>query len=192
MKIILILICGIFIFSRTFSQEQKPLYSGGMLFLQPGVSFADNPHQNIRSVGFGIGGLLRFYIKNNLTIGIIGGSQKTNYKSTNSTNSYTSLGYGGPFIGYTLGCEKFRFCAAISIGKGRFKNLHIENQESTILKDADYYSYPANIAYPMISFDYHMTKKISAVFQTICLMAQYNKNHLYFCPVLQIGVVFNR
>jgi len=163
-----------------------------MLFLQPGYSIAENQNQKIRSMGFGIGGLLRFYIKDHLTLGVIGGSQKTGYKSSNSNNSYISLGYGGPFVGYTIGKEKFRFCAAVSIGRGKIKNLHIEDQDGTILKQSNYYSYSANVVYPMLSLDYYLTKKLAIVFQTIYLMAQYNKNDLYFCPVFQLGIVFNR
>ncbi|MDR2009273.1 MAG: hypothetical protein LBQ22_02175 [Bacteroidales bacterium] len=181
--------------STGFSQEDKKnhlLYSGGMLFFQPGYTMTKNEFQSVESLGIGIGGLLRFYIKEHLTLGVIGGNQKTSYSSTNSDNSYISLGYGGVFFGYTLLRDKFRFCAAVSLGMGRIKNLHIEDQNGVVLNSASFYSYPAKVAYPMLSFDYFITKKISVVFQTIYLTAHYNKNDLYFCPVFQLGIVFNR
>jgi hypothetical protein len=163
-----------------------------MLFFQPGYAIAKNDSQNIKAFGLGIGGLMRFYLKDHLTLGIAGGSLRTTYKSVNSDNSYISLGYGGPFFGYTLSRPKFRFCVALSIGMGRIKNLHIEEQDGVVLNSASFYSYSAKLAYPIISLDYHITQKISVVFQTIFITAHYNKNDLYFCPVFQIGIAFSR
>lgn len=183
----LILFCKFLI-----SQDQKYLYSGGMLFFQPGYTIAQNPHQQINNLGFGIGGVLRFYIKDHLCVGIIGGSQKTGYDSPGSENSYISLGYGGPLVGYTYFKNKLRFCASISAGKGRIKNLHIQSQTGVVLNDADYYSHSAWVGYPMLSLDYMMTKKIAFTSQVICISALYNENDLYFCPVFQIGILFNR
>jgi hypothetical protein len=174
------------------AQEKKYLYSGGMLLLQPGYAMTSNPSQNINSLGFGIGGILRFYLKKHLTLGIIGGSQKTGYQSSGSNNSYISLGYGGPFIGYTYLKNRFRFCASISIGKGRLKNLHIENQTGSVINTASYYNYAAWVAYPMISADYLLTEKIVLTSQVSYLTAQYNKIELFYCPVFQFGVLFNR
>lgn len=168
------------------------MYSGGMLFLQPGYTIAQNPHQNIEALGFGIGGILRFYVKNHICVGIIGGNQKTGYNSTGSENSYISLGYGGPLIGYTYHKNSFRFCAAISVGMGKMKNLHIESQSGVDLSDADYYIYKTWVGYPIISADYLITEKIAITSQLICLGTSYNKNDLYFCPVFQIGILFNR
>jgi hypothetical protein len=177
---------------QSISQDDKYLYSGGMLLFQPGYSITQNSYQSIESLSFGIGGELRFYIKNHLTLGIIGGSQKTGYVSSGSENSYITLGYGGPFVGYTYFRNKLRFCASVSVAKGRIKNLHIENQTGVVLNNADYYSYSAWLAYPILSLDYMMTKKIAFTSQLIFLSAVYNENDLYFCPVFQIGVLFNR
>lgn len=187
-----IILTLIFFSVKSFSQEQKHLYSGGMLLFQPGYTMAENPNQKIESLGFGVGGELRFYIKNHLTAGIIGGSQKTRYNSSGSENSYISLGYGGPFIGYTYSGNRFRICASVSAGKGRIKNLHIESQDGVVLNNAEYYNYSAWVGYPMLSFDYFMTKKIAFTSQVIYLTALYNENDLYFCPVFQLGVLFNR
>jgi hypothetical protein len=192
MKKLILLSILIYLNLFCFSQDRKPMYSGGMLFLQPGFTIAQNPHQKIETLGFGIGGILRFYIKDHICLGIIGGNQKTNYKSTGSDNSYITLGYGGPMMGYTYSKNKFRFCAAISVGKAKIKNLHIQSQNGVILSDADYYIYKAWVGYPIISFDYLMTEKIAFTSQLICLGAFYNKNDLYFCPVFQIGILFNR
>ena len=190
--IIIIIVLSFINIVSAQEEEQKQLYSGGMLFLQPGYTITENQSQNIKSWGFGIGGFFRFYIKKHLTIGVIGGNQKTNYKSTNSENSYISLGYGGPFIGYTLAGKKIRFCGAISIGMGKIKNLHVENQDGTQLHPAYYYAYPAFVAYPIVSLDYRIMEKFSVVVQAIFLTAQYNKNDSYFCPLFQLGVAFSR
>lgn len=193
LKKLFILISLIAVFaSYSYSQNQKYLYSGGMLFFQPGFTIAENPHQTIESLGFGIGGMLRFYIKDHLTLGIIGGNQKTGYDTEFSKNSNISLGYGGPFVGYTYLKNKFRFCASISVAKGKIKNLHVSQQRGTAITEAYYYKYSATIAYPMISFDYLMTSKIAFTGQAIFLTAKYNQNDLYFCPVFQIGILFNR
>jgi TM2 domain-containing membrane protein YozV len=82
MKKTIILICFIILSQISHAQEKKYLYSGGMLLLQPGYAMTSNPSQNINSLGFGIGGILRFYLKKHLTLGIIGGSQKTGYQSS--------------------------------------------------------------------------------------------------------------
>jgi hypothetical protein len=177
---------------KSQAQDDKYLYSGGMLLFQPGFTLAKNQFQNIESLSFGIGGELRFYIKDHLTLGIIGGSQKTRYSSSGSENSYITLGYGGPFVGYMYFKNKLRFCASVSVAKGRIKNLHIQDQTGVALNDAYYYSYSAWVGYPMLSLDYMMTKKIAFTSQLIFLSAVYNENDLYFCPVFQIGVLFNR
>lgn len=192
MKKIFVFVVFVMLTYTLFSQDKKYLYSGGMLLFQPGYTMMQNPHQDINTLGFGIGGMLRFYIKDHLTLGILGGSQKTSYTSQASENSYVSLGYGGLFVGYTKLWDKFRFCASVSVGKGRIKNLHVQSQNSVILTDAYYYEYPATIAYPMLSLDYFISKKIVFTAQAIYLSASYNQNDLYFCPVLQFGVLFNR
>ncbi|MDD3739680.1 MAG: hypothetical protein PHH30_00430 [Bacteroidales bacterium] len=189
----LLLLCTIIIINIScFSQEKAQLYSGGMLFLQPGYTIAENQYQKIERLGFGIGGILRFYIKEQFFIGIVGGSQKTKYSSIGSDNSYISLGYGGPMIGYTYHKNKLRFCAGLSLGRGKLKNLHIQTQNGVNLTNADYYSYKAWVGYPMLSLDYMMSDKIAFTSQVIFLGAHYNKNDLYFCPVFQLGILFNR
>lgn len=192
MKKFILFISILFYITFIKAQDNKPFYTGGMLFFQPGYAIAENSFKQIESVGYGLGGLLRFYVKNHLTLGIIGGSHKTHYETHNSKNSYISLGYGGIFFGYTYASSKFRFCTAASFGMGRIKNLHIENQNGSVLDQAYFYSYPAKVVYPMLSFDYYITKKLSFVVQTIFLTSHYNKNDLYFCPILQFGIVFNR
>ncbi len=190
-KSLLFLILIVF-FQLIFAQNKSPMYSGGMLFFQPGYTITSNPNQEINSLGFGIGGLLRFYIKDHFTLGLIGGSQKTGYVSTQSENSYINLGYGGVFAGYTYFGEKFRFCIALSGGKGRIKNIHIEEQSGTEIISGNYYTYPVWVAYPMLSVDYYLSKKISLTTQVICLSTLDYQNDLYFCPVFQLGILFNR
>ncbi len=180
------------VFTFSYSQDSKPIYSGGMLFLQPGITIASNPYQDIQSLGFGLGGILRFYPTEHICVGLSGGNQKTKYSSLGSENSYMSLGYGGIIFGYTFAKDKFRFCASLGVAKGRVKNLHISQQTGDVLLDANYYSYAAWVAYPLVSFDYMLTKKISFTTQLINLTALYNENDLYFCPVFQLGVLFNR
>lgn len=174
------------------AQENKYIYSGGMLFFQPGYTITQNQYQNIDAPGFGIGGILRFYIGNHFCTGIYGGSQKTHYSSTGSENSYISLGYGGPFIGYTYFKNKLRLCLSVGAGGGKIRNLHIQTQTGSVLNQAEYFINSAFVAYPMISFDYMMTQKIAFTSQLICIGALYNQNDLYFCPVFQIGILFNR
>jgi len=190
-SIVLILFLISFVF-YVQAQDVKPLYSGGMLFFQPGYTISNNPYQDIESLGFGIGGISRFYPTEYLCVGVSGGSQKTNYNTQGSENSYISLGYGGPIVGYTFAKNKFRFCASVGFGKGRIKNLHISQQSGTVINDAGFYNFSAWVVYPIISFDYMLTKKISFTSQLINLTAAYNKNDLYFCPVFQLGILFNR
>lgn len=174
------------------AQEQKPLYTGGMLFLQPGYSIAENQYQNIESIGFGLGGFVRFYIKKHFIIGIIGGNQKTNYETTGSVNSYFSLGYGGIFFGYSQKLKRLRLSVAVSTGMGKIKNMHIEKQTGEKISSAYYYAHKTFVAYPVFSLDYSILEKLSAVAQMILLTAHYNKNDLYYCPSFQLGVAFNR
>lgn len=180
------------LFLEASSQNSKPLYSGGMLFIQPGYTLTQNPYQNIESVGFGLGGILRFYPFDHLCVGVSGGSQKAKYNTIGSENSYITLGYGGLIMGYTMAKNKYRFCASIGVARGKLKNLHISEQTGAVINDAAFYSYAAWVAYPLLSFDYMLTKKISLTSQLTTLSAVYNKNDLYFCPVFQLGILFNR
>ncbi|MDD3685967.1 MAG: hypothetical protein PHE56_04280 [Bacteroidales bacterium] len=188
----IILLVALLLTLKISAQENKYIYSGGMLFLQPGYTIAHNPYQNIEATGFGIGGILRFYIGNHFCTGIYGGSQKTHYNSTGSANSYISLGYGGPFVGYTYFKNRMRLCLSVGAGGGKIRNLHIQTQTGSVLNQAEYFINSAFVAYPMISLDYMMTQKIAFTSQLICIGALYNQNDLYFCPVFQIGILFNR
>ncbi|MDD2635026.1 MAG: hypothetical protein PHW82_05960 [Bacteroidales bacterium] len=180
------------LFLEIFSQNSKPLYSGGMLFFQPGYTIMHNPYQKVESVGFGLGGILRFYPTKHICVGVSGGSQKTKYNTIGSENSFITLGYGGFIFGYTIAKDKFRFCASIGMARGKLRNFHISEQTGVEIKDAAFYSYGAWVTYPMLSFDYMLTKKISFTSQLINLTAVYNENDLYFCPVFQLGILFNR
>jgi hypothetical protein len=182
----------LFVFHIAFSQSEKTIYSGGMLLFQPGITIAENPQQQIETISFGIGGILRFYAKDHLCFGLFGGNQKAKYTSSFSKNSTISLGYGGVFFGYTNKINRFRFCTSLSLNKGRIKNMHIEKQDGTQILEGDYYSHPAWVGSPILSLDYALTEKISFTSQLICLTAFYKQNDLYFCPVLQLGVLFNR
>jgi len=188
----IILLCN-FATLLSFSQNSdKSIYSGGMLFLQPGYIITENPHQDITDFSLGIGGILRLYFGNYFTTGIYGGTQKGGYTSLNSDQSYISLGYGGPFIGFSRKSGKFRFTASAFAGMGSVKNLHIENQTGNSLDDAWLYKHPALVVSPIVSVDYAITERINATVQTICLAAFYDKNRILISPVFQIGILFSR
>ena len=148
----LIILIAILFTLKLSAQENKYIYSGGMLFFQPGYTITENPYQNIEATGFGIGGILRFYIGNHFCAGIYGGNQKTHYSSPGSDNSYISLGYGGPFVGYTYFKNKLGLCLAVGAGGGKIRNLHIQTQTGSVLNQAEYFINSAFVAYPMISF----------------------------------------
>lgn len=183
-------IAFLFVASGAFAQ-QKDIYSGGMLILQPGLTLTSNEHQDIRDNSFSIGGILRMYFGNCFTAGIYGGSQKTGYKTTNSENSYLDLGYGGPFLGLSQKLGKFRYTASAFVGMGTFKNLHIESQNGTELTNADWYQSATVVYSPMLSLDYALTKKLYVTAQTICLMGKFN-NKSFYNPTFQLGILFSR
>ena len=57
-----------------FSQDSKKnIYSGGMLFYQPGVTISKTNYQVLKDKSNSIGGILRFYMADYLTAGIYGG-----------------------------------------------------------------------------------------------------------------------
>jgi len=190
-KTILLLICLVFA-AVSFSQEEnKSLYSGGMLIVQPGLTITSNEHQDIRAASSSVGGILRMYFCKYFTAGIYGGSQKTHYKTTGSENSYINLGYGGPFLGVSHKTGKFRLTASAFAGMGSFQNLHIENQTGNLLADANLYKTPALVYSPILSVDYAITKRIYLTAQTICLMGKYDGN-AYYNPTFQAGILFSR
>lgn len=176
--------------SHGFAQ-QKDIYSGGMLILQPGISLTANEHQDIRDASFSIGGILRMYFGDYFTAGIYGGSQKTAYNTANSENSYLHLGYGGPFLGLSRKSGRFRYTASAFVGMGTFRNLHIESQDGTELIDADWYRSATVVYSPMLSLDYALTKRLYITAQTICLMGKFNSRSFYN-PTFQLGILFSR
>jgi hypothetical protein len=170
----------------------SPIYSGGMLMLQPGISYASNPHESFKGVSFGLGGILRFYFRGNFTAGITGHSHKTTYTTSGSEHSTLSLGYGGPFAGYSKGYEKFRVTAGVFGGMGTLRNLHIDQQTGNLIGKAYLYRHRAYVFSPLISLDFHLTAKLSLVIQAMVPIATYDKDRIYINPAAQIGVVFNR
>jgi len=185
----------LFLFAVTscFSQStEKNIYSGGMLLYQPGYAFSSNPFQEIKAASSGIGGILRFYIGEGLVCGIYGGSQKIHYSSAGSENSYLSLGYGGPFVGFSHKQDKFRFTLSAFAGGGTVRNLHIESQSGDILEEAYLYRHGAFVVSPILSLDYSMTQKISLTLQTVCLVSHFDGDWNLINPVLQFGVLFSR
>lgn len=190
-SIVSVLIFAIILFAIIGNAQEKGIYSGGMLIVQPGIIITQNDFQQIRDLGFGLGGIMRFYITENLTAGIYGGTQKTTYNSTASSNSFISLGYGGPFFGFSKRVNRLRYTASVFAGRGSVKNLHIEAQENNLLSDAYLYKSKTWVFSPLISLDYALTERLLISFQTICLIADYNQNTFY-SPTFQIGILFNR
>ncbi|HBX50343.1 MAG: hypothetical protein A2275_12355 [Bacteroidetes bacterium RIFOXYA12_FULL_35_11] len=185
------LFCSFALFS--FSQEATSgIYSGGMLFFQPGYTITNNKHQKIEDISFGIGGILRFYFCDYLTAGIYGGSQKTNYKSSGSSNSYINFGYGGTFLGISRKAEKFRFTISVFAGMGLIRNLHIEKQINDTLSNAFLYTNSTWVISPLVSIDYSITQKLSFTLQTLCLISRYDADRRMLNPAIQIGILFNR
>jgi hypothetical protein len=187
--ILIFFINSVYIFSQN---TDKNIYSGGMLILQPGYIITNNQHQKIENFNLGIGGILRLYFLNNFTTGIYGGSQKTNYNSTGSKNSYFNIGYGGPFLGITKKAEKFRFTFSAYIGFGNTKNLHIENQNNTTLTEAYLHKESVIIISPIISIDYFLTQRLHLTTQVVCLSTNLGKENAIYNPVFQIGILFSR
>lgn len=193
MKKVLLAFILHFIVSVSFAQEErKNIYSGGMLILQPGFTMADNNLQSIEDMSNGIGGILRFYLFKHFTAGIYGGTQRTGYKSQNSQNSNISLGYGGPFVGFSHKSGRFRYTASAFAGMGTVRNLHIENQNGNELSDAYLYKHSAFVISPILSLDYALTQRLMLTFQSVYLIARYDRDKLLQNPTLQVGLLFNR
>ena len=72
--------------------EKEEIYSGGMLFLQGGGLIYDNPHQQIKDISYGFGGILRIYSLNTY-VRHYGGNTKTSYPTQGSNYSYLQIGY---------------------------------------------------------------------------------------------------
>lgn len=172
--------------------EKKGVYSGGMLLFQPGYTLTSNDFQDIKASSFAIGGILRMYFGKHLTAGIYGGTQKTTYPSTNSTNSYFNFGYGGPFVGLTHHSGKIRYTVSAFVGMGSIRNLHIESQNGETLTEAYLYQHSALVYSPILSLDYALTKRLSLTFQTLCLTGSFDGGKNFYNPTMQFGVLFNR
>jgi hypothetical protein len=182
-----------FISLSGFSQSgTKHIYSGGMLFFQPGYTMTSNGHQEIESMSYGLGGILRFYFYEHFTAGIYGGTQKTKYATELSDLSYISLGYGGPFLGVTHEKGKVRLTASFFAGKGTVRNLHVESEYHNLLLLSWFYKEPAFVFSPLLSIDYALTPRLNLTLQTVCLTASYGEDKMLYNPTLQIGVLFGR
>lgn len=193
MKRISVFLVFLFIAVIGFSQnEHKSIYSGGMLIVQPGYVITGNNHQEIKSGNLGIGGILRFYFYEYFTAGIYGGTQKANYNSANSENSYINLGYGGPFLGFSRQNGRFRYTVSAFVGMGAIKNLHIESQSNNSLSEAYLYKNSTLVLSPILSLDYALSQRLSLTFQAVCLRAKVNNDKVFYNPALQVGILFNR
>jgi hypothetical protein len=179
-------------FSSFAQNEKSNIYSGGMLILQPGFTFTSNNHQDINDLSFGLGGILRFYFFNYFTAGVYGGTQRTSYSSANSQSSNISLGYGGPFIGFSHKSGRFRYTFSAFAGMGTVRNLHVENQNGNELTDAFLYKHSAFVMSPIISLDFALTQRLMLTFQTVYLVAKFDNNKAIQNPTIQLGILFNR
>ncbi len=189
--IALLIFSGLSIFKLSAQEESTGIYSGGMLILQPGYTITQNHHQKIKDRGFGLGGILRFYFYDYFTAGIYGGTQRTNYTSSDSENSYISLGYGGPFVGFSIKHKRLRYTAAFFAGRGSVKNLHIESQNGNTLTDAYLYYEKTPVISPIISVDFELSKRLVITSQIVYLTANFQDDVL-FNPTFQLGLLFNR
>lgn len=172
-------------------EKEHSFYSGGMLVLQAGYSIAENKHQTIHDFSFGVGGILRFYVYKHLTVGIYGGTLRTNYTSTNSKNSYINLGYGGSFVGFSMKKNKIRYTVSAYVGGGSIKNLHIENQSKNTLLNSYLYKTPTCVFSPILSIDYAIHQKISLTCQGVCLISVNKSSKPLYNPCFQLGILFN-
>lgn len=192
-KVLLVVALSMSFVPQLKSQDhQKTIYSGGMLMLQPGLTITNNKHQDIAAMSKSIGGILRLYFFDYLTVGIYGGSQKTNYTTTGSDNSYINLGYGGPFVGFSRESGRFRYTASAFIGMGSIKNLHIDMQNADVLTDAHHYQYSTLLLSPILSVDYALTRKLCITMQAVCLSGSYGDGQRLLNPTLQVGLLFRR
>lgn len=163
-----------------------------MLIFQPGYATTTSNHQDISGISFGLGGILRLYFSNSIAAGIYGGTQKTGYSSTNSENSSISLGYGGPFVGFSRKVGRYRFTTSAFAGMGTVRNLHIESQSNSKLNDAYLYKHSALVFSPILSTDIALTQRLLLTLQAVYLIAKYDGSKTLFNPTFQVGILFNR
>lgn len=174
------------------SDADKALYSGGMLFFQPGYAMTENQFQKIQRPSWGIGGILRFYMWDYITVGLYGGSQKIKYPSSGSDNSSIGMGYGGAFVGLSHKYGKFRYSASAFVGIGTLNNLHIEKQHASTLTEAYLYKNRSLLLSPLVSIDYSLTKRLAVTAQGVFLSGKNHENKPFHNPVFQIGILFSR
>jgi hypothetical protein len=188
MLILLMIVC-----LNSFSQKaERNVYSGGMLIIQSGYTMTDNGHQKINHYSWGLGGLLRFYFARYFTAGIYGGTQKATYSSSYSKSSYLSLGYGGPFVGFSYRKGRARYTASAFAGMGSVKNLHIEVQNGSSLTEAWLYKKSRFVFSPVLSFDYALSERLNLTVQAVCLSSNFESSKKLMIPTLQAGLLFNR
>lgn len=191
MKILITLLFCLSFHILAAQETPKSLYSGGMLIWQPGIIQAENPQQSIKSESRGIGGILRFYIKEYFTVGIWGGSVNTSYASAGSDNSLLTLGYGGGFAGLTKTFQKFRVTASFFGGYAAFENWHIEMQNGNVLTEAFLYTENGISFSPLLSIDYSLTPRILLTVQGCYLNSEFMSEG-FSKTALHIGLLFNR
>jgi hypothetical protein len=191
MKTTITSFCILLITFGMHAQDDKNLYSGGMLILQPGFTITTNPNQSIRNYSSAVGGILRMYFAEYYTAGIYGGSQQTNYTTPGSDNSYLHLGFGGAFTGLSIKSGKWRYTGSAFAGMGTFRNLHITEQAATNLSDAQLYQSSSLLYSPILSIDYALTGRIYLTIQTVCLIGKIDKKEFYN-PTMQLGILFSR
>ena len=180
-----------FCFFPAVAKENKALYTGGMLILQPGHLTGNNHLYSFEANTHGVGGIFRFYFLKYGTIGIYGGTQQGNYPTKNSSDSFLQIGYGGPFIGLSFQKNKFRYTFSSFVGKGTLKNLHIDKQTGTQLEQAHYVKQGITIFSPIASMDYALSKRLYLTLQTVYLLSYYEESKLHN-PIVQIGLLFHR
>jgi len=190
-KTLFTLLFSLAVLSLPAQDAPRNIYSGGMLFFQPGYTMSANPQQEIGAGSSAIGGILRLYFGRCFTAGIYGGSQKSTYASAGSENSYIHLGYGGPFIGLSARKGRFRYTLSAFAGKGTVRNLHIEEQTGEILNEAYLYKAGTWVLAPLVSVDFALTQRIMLSTQATWLRATWDGNRLDN-PTFQLGILFNR
>jgi len=194
MRIPILIFCAFILHTPNIEAQtgSQPLYTGGMLMFQPGLSYASNPHERFEGVSFGLGGILRFYFGGDITAGIMGHSHKAKYETGGSDQSTLSLGYGGPFVGFSKNADNHRITLGVFGGMGTLRNLHIEKQTGNLIEKAYLYRHRAFVFSPIISLDIHLTAKLSLVLQGMSPIAFYDQQRIYVNPTAQFGIVFNR
>jgi hypothetical protein len=170
-------------------ENEKEIYSGGMLMFQPALVKTSNIHTDIETLNMGIGGILRFYPVKYLTAGIYGGTMKGSYSTSGSENSFISLSYGGIVAGFSHKIKNVRLSLCLFGGRGSIKNLHIETQTGSQLNQSWLYKTSTFVYAPLLSADFTLTNRIVFTSQITYFHAD-GRN--YRAPALQLGLLFRR